>query len=81
MERYVFSLLGLIFSGSIGALFLYVQLWPVISVALVLIGLAVMFVLGVHVGAGAKEKRSPDLVIDRNADDLVDAGVGSFEHR
>lgn len=50
MERYLFSSLGFLMSGSIGAFFLYVAMWPVIAVALVLMGLIVMFALGVHCG-------------------------------
>ncbi len=50
MERFLFSLLGVLFTASIAAFFLFVPMWPVFAVTLVLIGLVVMFMLGLHIG-------------------------------
>ena len=50
MERYLLIMLAVIFTGSIGAFFLFVAILPVVGVASVLTGLAAMFALGYYVG-------------------------------
>lgn len=50
IERYLLILLAVILTGSIGAFFLFVAILPVIAVAAVLTGLAVMFGLGFYSG-------------------------------
>jgi hypothetical protein len=80
MERYLFSLIGLIFSGSIGAFFLYVPMWPITLVALLMIGLITMFVLGLFVGRERNQKSqepSSDFAADGDDEGPADAGVRS----
>jgi hypothetical protein len=50
IERYLLIMLAVIFTGSIGAFFLFVAILPVVGVASVLTGLAAMFALGYYVG-------------------------------
>ena len=77
MERYLLSFLGVLFSGSIGAFLLFVPSWAIIAVAVVLVGLAAMFLLGVHVG----RESSTSFAIDRDIDGLADASVGGRQSR
>ena len=53
MGRYLTILIAVIWMAATGAFFWYVPLLPVIGVALISVGLVLMFVLGVHVGAVA----------------------------
>lgn len=53
MGRYLTILIAVIWMAATGAFFLYVPLLPVMGVALLAVGLVLMFVLGVHVGAVA----------------------------
>ena len=50
MERYVVSSLGVLLAGSIGAFLLYVPILPLAAVVLVLLGLILMFFLGLYLG-------------------------------
>jgi hypothetical protein len=50
IERYLLILLAVVLLGSIGAFFLFVAILPVIAIAAVLTGLAVMFGLGFYAG-------------------------------
>jgi len=51
VERYVLSFLGVLLAISIGAFFLYVPIVPLAAVAIVLLGLILMFFLGLYLGA------------------------------
>jgi hypothetical protein len=51
MMRFFLIFCGLVFLGSFGAFFLLVSLLSIGTVASILIGLMLMFTLGVHVGA------------------------------
>lgn len=48
--RYVLTLLAILLMAAIGAFFFYVALVPLALASLILVGLAVMFALGVYVG-------------------------------
>jgi|HubBroStandDraft_5_1064220.scaffolds.fasta_scaffold377526_2 hypothetical protein len=50
MTRYLLGLLALLVMLSIGAFCAYVAFMPTVVASLILIGLAIMFGLGVHVG-------------------------------
>jgi hypothetical protein len=50
MERYFFSSVGILFLGTLGAFFLFVPIMSIAIVTLILIGLALMFVLGWQAG-------------------------------
>ena len=49
-ERYLLILLAGLLLGSMGVFLIFVALLPAMGVAVVLLGLAAMFGLGVHVG-------------------------------
>jgi len=53
MGRYLLILVAIIWIAGTAAFFLYLPLLPVIAAGLVIFGLALMFVLGVHVGSVA----------------------------
>lgn len=63
MERYLVAVLAALLIASMGGFFLYVAVVPMLAVLLVLIGLALMFLLGLYIGArtppldDAKEQR------------------------
>ena len=46
MQRYLYGFLGLLFAVSLGAFLLYVPMLNAIAVAMILIGMALMFLLG-----------------------------------
>jgi hypothetical protein len=50
MERYLFSSAGILLLGTLGAFLLFVPIMSIVTVTLVLIGLALMFCLGIQVG-------------------------------
>jgi hypothetical protein len=56
VERYlkiaIGVLLGFLFLGSLGAFLLYVPVLPFAAVAVVLLGLILMFTLGLQIGRG-----------------------------
>jgi hypothetical protein len=49
--RYVLTVLAILLMAAIGAFFFYVAVVPLVLASLILLGLAVMFALGVYVGA------------------------------
>ena len=52
MTRYLMTVLAVLMLAVIGAFFAYVALVPTVITSLILLGLALMFGLGVHVGTG-----------------------------
>jgi hypothetical protein len=54
MTRFLLAFSGALFVGSIGAFFLFVPPLVISTVALVLMGFALMFVLGVQVGTRSR---------------------------
>ena len=50
MLRFLMACIGLLLLGSIGAFFLFVPLLSIVAVVCLLLGLMLMFGLGVHVG-------------------------------
>ncbi len=50
VTRYLMALLAVLLLTAIGAFFAYVALMPTVITSLILLGLALMFGLGVHVG-------------------------------
>jgi hypothetical protein len=50
MTRSVMALLALLLLAAIGAFFAYVALMPTVIASLIMLGLALMFGLGVYVG-------------------------------
>jgi hypothetical protein len=64
MTRYLLTLLALVLMAAIGAFFAYVALMPTVIAALIVLGLALMFGLGVYVGIGprpASQRHSANL--------------------
>jgi hypothetical protein len=54
LTRYLVALLALLLITAIGAFFAYVALMPTVIATLILLGLALMFGLGVYVGNGTE---------------------------
>jgi fatty acid desaturase len=52
MGRYLFLFTAIVFAASTAAFLLYVTLMPLIAVALVVVGLVLMFILGMHTRDG-----------------------------
>jgi hypothetical protein len=50
VTRYLMALLAVLLLTAIGAFFAYVALMPTVIASLILLGLALMFGLGVYVG-------------------------------
>jgi hypothetical protein len=50
MKRYLLTLLATLLMAAIAAFFFYVALVPLVLASLIVLGLAVMFALGVFVG-------------------------------
>jgi hypothetical protein len=50
IERYLLSCLGALFAASIGAFLLYVPIMPLAAIVVVLLGMVLMFFLGLHLG-------------------------------
>ena len=50
MERYFLPSIGLLFLGTLGAFLLFVPLLSIASVALILMGLGLMFWIGFRIG-------------------------------
>jgi hypothetical protein len=50
ITRYLMALLAVLLLAAIGAFFAYVALMPTVIASLILLGLALMFGLGVYVG-------------------------------
>ncbi len=50
MKRYLLTLLATLLMAAIAAFFFYVALVPLVLASLILLGLALMFALGVFVG-------------------------------
>jgi hypothetical protein len=51
IERYLLSSLGALFAASIGAFLLYVPILPLAAIVVVLLGMVLMFFLGLHLGS------------------------------
>jgi|HubBroStandDraft_2_1064218.scaffolds.fasta_scaffold377073_2 hypothetical protein len=50
MKRYLLTVLATLLMAAIAAFFFYVALVPLVLASMILLGLAVMFALGVYVG-------------------------------
>jgi hypothetical protein len=61
MTRYLVALLAVLLMLVIGAFFAYVALMPTVITTLILLGLALMFGLGVYVGVRTDPATTPPL--------------------
>jgi hypothetical protein len=56
-ERYLTGLVALLLLGAMTGFFMYIPIFPIIAIALILVGMVLMFFLGLYVGINVDLRR------------------------